>query len=143
MTAPTWGRFLHTVPVTERKASHTEMTTASAEQAEAQDLDLTNSSAMIFGTPMIAHPWPDSDRLNEALREMILAKEKESNGLVRSNVGGWHSETDFFTWDAECIRTLRSRVQQLTIALTRMIMLTPEGPRRFNYRLDGWANLGR
>jgi len=121
----------------------TGMTTASPEQPEAQDIDLTHCSAMIFGTPMIAYPWPESDRLNEALRDVILAREKESKGLVRSNVHGWHSDTDFFTWDAECIRTLRNRVQQLTISLTRRIMLTPEGPRRFNYRLDGWANVGR
>ncbi len=117
--------------------------TTTSETAETEGIDLTQCSAMIFGTPMIAYPWPESDRLNEALGEVILAKERESKGLVRSNVGGWHSSTDLFTWDAECVRTLGSRVQRLTIALMRTIMLTPEGPRRFNYRLDAWANVGR
>lgn len=114
-----------------------------SDENDVAGIDLTNSSAFIFGTPMIAHPWPDSDSLNEALRDVILSKERESKGIVRSNVRSWHSATDFFTWDAECVRTLRGRVQQLTISLTRSIMLTPEGPRRFNYRLDGWANVGR
>jgi hypothetical protein len=70
--------------------------------------------------------------------------------MTRSNVGSWHSGTEFFTWDAECIRALSSWIQQLTIALTRLITLTPEGPRRFNYRLDGgsprpinWRDPGR
>ena len=119
------------------------MTTATSDHTELPDIDLAKSSAMIFGTPMIAYPWPESDCLNDALRGVILAKEKESKGLVRSNVGGWHSETDFFTWDAQCIRILRNRIQQITISLTRRTALTPEGPRRFNYRPDGWANVGR
>src|SRR5215471_10512157 len=97
------------------------MTTTDSDLADDQDLDLAHCSAIFFGTPMIAYPWPESDNLNEALREVILVKEEESKGLVRSNVGGWHSGTDFFAWDAECVRTLRSRVQQLTVSLTRRI----------------------
>ena len=114
---------------------------ASAEAS--QGIDLRTHSTLAFGTPVIAYPWPDSDPLNTALGALILAKEKESAGLIRSNVGGWHSGTEFFTWEAECIRSLSGRIQQLTIALTRSITLTPEGPRKFNYRLDGWANVGR
>jgi uncharacterized protein (TIGR02466 family) len=115
----------------------------SASPEASQAIDLRNRSTMAFGTPIIAYPWPDSDALNAALKALILAKEKESSGMTRSNVGGWHSGTEFFTWDAECIRALFSRIQQLTIALTRSITLTPEGPRKFNYRLDGWANVNR
>jgi uncharacterized protein (TIGR02466 family) len=114
-----------------------------APSRSSEAIDLQNRCAMAFGTPVIAYPWPDSDTLNSALRELILAKQKDSAGLQRSNIGGWHSGTELFTWDADCIRTLRDRIQRLTIALTRSITLTPEGPRKFDYRLDGWANVGR
>ena len=123
--------------------SATRLPTMNLSAEAPQGIDLRTHSTLAFGTPVIAYPWPDSDALNAALSALILAKEKESAGLIRSNVGGWHSGTEFFNWGAECIRSLSGRIQQLTIALTRSITLTPEGPRKFNYRLDGWANVSR
>jgi uncharacterized protein (TIGR02466 family) len=113
------------------------------DQAQAQDVDLGGHSAMIFGTPIVAYPWPDSDVLNGELGTLILEAEQRSDGMHRSNVGGWHSDTDFFKWDAGCVRLLQQRIQQITVSLTKQITLTPEGPRSFNYRLDGWANVSR
>jgi len=99
---------------------------------------------MAFCTPFVAYPWRNNNSLNAELRELILQKEREGSGLVRSNVGGWHSDTDFFQWDASCIKKLREQIGQLLIALTRSITLSPDGQtRNFNYRLDGWANVSR
>ena len=114
------------------------------EAKEGAAIDLRGHSTLAFGTPLVSYPWPESDALNEALRELILERERDSEGLSRSNVRGWHSDTDFFQWDADCIRTLQGSVQELTTALSRSITLTPDGrPRSFNYRLDGWANVSR
>jgi hypothetical protein len=37
------------------------------------------------------------ERLNEALKALILAKEIEKPGVRRSNIGGWHSDDDLFS----------------------------------------------
>ena len=50
--------------------------------------------AMVFGTPISSYLWADSDTLNAELRNVILQQEKADQGLMRSNVGGWHSKTD-------------------------------------------------
>ena len=99
--------------------------------------------AMAFGTPVIAYPWPDSETLNAELRQVILDKEKDNDGVVKSNVGGWHSATNFFAGEQDCVRTLKMRVQNLVIDLMRAITVAPEGARTFNFRTDGWANVSR
>jgi hypothetical protein len=38
---------------------------------------------------------PDSDAMNQELRELILAVETKHATLGRSNIGGWHSRPDF------------------------------------------------
>ena len=103
----------------------------------------TKNMAMAFGTPIISHPWPNSEALNKELAEVILANESESEGMTRSNVGGWHSELDFFDWDYPCIEALKKRVEEMTIELTRAITVVKEGTRSFKYRLSGWANVSR
>lgn len=39
--------------------------------------------------------------------------EADKQGITRSNIGGWHSNTDLFRWDADCVRTLQQRVQEM------------------------------
>jgi uncharacterized protein (TIGR02466 family) len=38
---------------------------------------------------------PDADAMNHDLRSLILAQEAKYTSLGRSNIGGWHSQTDF------------------------------------------------
>ena len=108
-------------------------------------LDLSNSMAMAFATPFVAHPWPDSEKHNEELKALILKKESESEGMVRSNVSGWHSNVDLFRWEGACIKKLGQRIEQVLMSLTRAITAAPEqgSTRRFSYRVDGWANINR
>jgi len=49
----------------------------------------------LFSTPIVEHRWPDVDSLNAELRKIVLAREKDDKGEVRSNAGGWHSQGDF------------------------------------------------
>jgi uncharacterized protein (TIGR02466 family) len=108
-----------------------------------EELSLRNHLIMAFATPVVAYPWPESDALNQELAELVLAGERQSGGIGRSNVGGWHSATDFLDWDAAPIRTLRLRIVRMTIAITRAITLTRTAPRTFNAGIDGWANVSR
>lgn len=106
-------------------------------------LDISKHCASAFATPIVTYPWPDSDQLNEELKTLILKEEANSEGMTRSNIGGWHSNTDFFTWDAECARMIKHRIEQMIVALTKATMVMKQGKRSFKYRLDGWANINR
>ena len=117
----------------------------SSGKAAPELLDLSGHMAMAFGTPIAAYEWPDSEALNDALETVILQKETDSEGMTRSNVSGWHSNVDFFGWDADCVKQVAKRTEQMLISLMRAVTVAPEqgDTRSFKYRLDGWANINR
>jgi uncharacterized protein (TIGR02466 family) len=98
---------------------------------------------MAFGTPVVAYHWPDSEGLNKELRALILGTETRTTGMSRSNVKGWHSETDFFQWDAEGARVLQKRVEAVTIELTRLVAAPTGQSRTFRFTASAWANVLR
>jgi uncharacterized protein (TIGR02466 family) len=109
------------------------------------ETSLRGHTVNAFATPLLTYTWPDSAALNAELRELILEAEKKGGGaVVRSNVGGWHSETGFFKWDAPCVNTLQERVRALAVEMTRMAIVRGR-KRRFQatYRMDAWANVMR
>ena len=100
------------------------------------------NTAMAFATPLISYPWPDSEQLNQELKAESLATEKQSGGIVESNVGGGQSDMGIFLWDEPCIRTLQERVHKAAVECTRSIIVRRNVKFRARYRLDGWANVG-
>jgi uncharacterized protein (TIGR02466 family) len=106
-------------------------------------LELKQHVAMAFGTPVVAYRWPDSEGINKELKELILKAETRNAGVSRSNVKGWHSNTDFFQWDAECARVLRKRVDTLAIDLTRLVAAPTGESRTFRFAAAAWANVLR
>jgi uncharacterized protein (TIGR02466 family) len=98
---------------------------------------------MTFGTPVLSFPWPDSAALNAELRSVILDAEKKSPGLVKSNIGGWHSDLGIFKWDAKCIATLHDRVRTASVEMTRNVITRPNTRFSATYHIDGWANVVR
>lgn len=100
-------------------------------------------TTMTFATPLVTFPWPDSEDLNRELKAVILDAEKKSRGIVKSNMGGWHSELGIFSWKEPCIETLRDRVYNAASEFTRNSIIRPKAKFTVNYRLDGWANIVR
>ena len=114
-----------------------------ASNASADTLDISKSYGLIFGTPLTVYVWPESDAVNAELRELILSKEATSEGLSRSNVGGWHSTPDFFAWDAECVRVVEDRVKRLFIATSHATAPDRKGVHLADCWIEGWANINR
>lgn len=100
-------------------------------------------TAMAFGTPIAAYPWPESEKLNAALREVILKVEAKHGGIKRSNVGGWHSQTDLLNWDHDCVRSLRERIRKMSVDMTAAVVTGAESKRRLSFAVDAWANVSR
>ncbi len=57
------------------------------------ELEVTKAFPTLIGQLQV----PDSDAMNQELRELILAEETKHASLGRSNIGGWHSRPDFLT----------------------------------------------
>ncbi len=99
--------------------------------------------SVAFPTPIVLHDWPDSDDLNEGLAALVLAEEENSKGVVKSNVGGWHSKLDFLNRDEAPLRRLLSRIRSMTNALIPEVMSRPQGQDRLQIAIEGWANILR
>ncbi len=51
----------------------------------------------VFSTQIGRLRVPDADALNQELQVLILAEEAKYTSVGRSNIGGWHSHTDFLS----------------------------------------------
>ncbi len=98
---------------------------------------------MAYPTPVVVYPWPDSEGLNAALKDIILAAEAAGPGVTKSNVGGWHSEPDLFTREDACVRTLFARIEAAMIELVGFFMAQQTQDQPLRFRVEGWANLLR
>jgi uncharacterized protein (TIGR02466 family) len=97
---------------------------------------------LAYATPIIAWPWPDSQKLNAALRETILAAEKRTPTVENNLVGGWSSKKDLLRWKVDGMAELARRIQSLAGAATRATN-TAKTAMSVRFRLEAWANVLR
>ena len=96
-----------------------------------------------FATPVSNFKWPDSDELNTELKAYILELEQRSQGVIKSNIGGWHSHDDLFQHDHDAIAALRERVCAYLESLSSTIAEPTQGNQQIQYGVDAWANILR
>lgn len=110
-----------------------------------QDFDIRNSLSMLFATRFVSYQWPDSEKLNQELTELILASERsddEGRG-IRSNAGGWQSRGNLIIWPDPCIQMLKQRVETIVFSLLGKIVRNEGTERTFTLLIDSWANVCR
>lgn len=95
----------------------------------------------IFPTNIIETRLLDAVRLNAALRSAILARKAAGPGIARSNILGWHSDTEMLRWGGEPARALGLATLQLCGAYTHDRGLAGTGRPRFEMGLEMWANV--
>ncbi len=84
---------------------------------------------------------PDAGAMNEELRALILAEEARYASLGRSNIGGWHSRTDFFNRPEPVVAALTTWV---TWGVSQMVDATAgEDTFKGTLSLSGWATICR
>jgi len=97
----------------------------------------------LFPTPLIAADLPEAGELCAQLKARILARERESQGVQHSNVGGWQSGADFFDWGGPESEVLRAAVTEVANHYTGVF----EGPEitrtALSWNVAGWANVNR
>jgi uncharacterized protein (TIGR02466 family) len=84
---------------------------------------------------------PNADAMNHELRALILAEERQYSSLGRSNIGGWHSRTDFLNRPEPAVAELTTWI---TWAVNRMADATTDpGSFKGVVALSGWATICR
>jgi uncharacterized protein (TIGR02466 family) len=84
---------------------------------------------------------PDAEAMNQDLRVLILAEQVRHASLGRSNIGGWHSQTDFLTRQEPAVAALATWIDW---AVRQMVDATagPGAPSGAT-SLAGWATICR
>lgn len=92
-----------------------------------------------FTTPVITKYWEQSEELNSSLQQIILDMVSTNAGLQNSNVGGYHSDTQFLHQDTCAINDLRNRVMQMTRTMAEYYGLPKDTG--IQVKLAAWANV--
>ena len=98
----------------------------------------------VFPTVMMQRTLDDVVPLNHRLCEIVLDRERSSEGLKVSNVGGWHSSVDLLEWAEPEIKVLEAKIMAAGREYTSS-MLPPgiEGEAEVKVYGGCWANVMR
>ena len=99
------------------------------------------SATPVFSTPVVSVNLPDAEDLNAELSAAILMRARGCSGLVRSNVGGWHSEQDLLNWPETCIARLRSELEAHARDLLQLSITEAGYGESHSLTLVAWANV--
>lgn len=94
----------------------------------------------LFPTYILETRVKDWAALNDGLRAVIVQKRAADPGIARSNLGGWHSDTEMLQWGGEPARRLALATLQLCGAYTHDKGMQGATP-RFEMGLEMWANV--
>lgn len=60
----------------------------------------------LFPVPIMVTTVSNAEALNAALTDVINKNRAQSSGIARSNILGWHSDTQMLLWGGEPAKTL-------------------------------------
>ena len=96
----------------------------------------------LFPSPFMAFVWPDAVELNEEMRVRILEHAAASAGTLKTNVGGWHSESGQLEFCGAAGRRLVRHMYEMADEATRRTLAEQrEPPRAMRWTLAAWANV--
>lgn len=105
--------------------------------------DITRNGRLetIFPTPIFWHVIRDCEALNGDLSRIILERERSSPSATKSNLGGWQSPPELFTWKEPSVATLLRYVNcALDVATVRA---TAPHCLRAKFEVFGWGAVNR
>jgi len=94
---------------------------------------------MLFATPLTRFKVQDHEELNAALLAEGERLRGASDGVQKSNRGGWHSDLDFLDLDVPCIGRLRTLAIQSVKDATRRVTSRVD-PDDLDMKISGWMN---
>ena len=93
----------------------------------------------LFSTPVFRFHFPEHPDLNKALLAEGAEIRAASEGVTKSNRGGWHSEGNLFDRQTPCIKVLRALAKEAIEDATRSVGAKVD-PASLRLKLFGWMN---
>lgn len=97
----------------------------------------------LFPVPVLRYRWPETERLNAELKQVVLARMERSPGVVKTNRGGWQSDSNLQDWTEAPIRDLLGKIQSLMRELVTRTVPDPDSSHLTDWTLRGWANVNQ
>lgn len=101
------------------------------------------TSVELFPSPLMSYFWENSEDLNDELAKVILSKEKRDEGILTTNVGGWHSRKDLQSWNEPCVQVLLTRIMCLGHEMHYRFSGSKENELFSGWTIQAWANINR
>ncbi len=99
--------------------------------------------AFTFATIVLERHFSGVDALNQRLSAKILSREAEGPGLVKSNVGGWHSAGDFLRWEGPESHELFQHVAAAVKDYAAVERRVDAAALELTVSAEAWANVAR
>jgi uncharacterized protein (TIGR02466 family) len=96
-----------------------------------------------FATLILQRHSEGTEALNSRLRDVILEREQQGQGLQKSNVGGWHSGTDFLRWPGSEPGELFQRVAGAVKDYAAIERRVDAAALDLTITAEAWANVAR
>jgi uncharacterized protein (TIGR02466 family) len=98
------------------------------------------ASEKLFYTPLLRFRVPDHEALDTALLAEGERLRQISEGVTKSNRGGWHSQGNLFENPADPVQTLRELAVEAVNEATRSVTSKVD-PAALEMKLFGWMNM--
>lgn len=95
----------------------------------------------LFPSPILIHHWPDSEALNDGLKQAISRERARDPGRVRTNRGGWHSHLTLQDWDDVHVQQLMTMVRTLVAEMTLRLFPDADSRQFQDWEIRAWANV--
>jgi uncharacterized protein (TIGR02466 family) len=102
-----------------------------------------NDVTLAFGVPLLMRAVPEAAEINPGLARLILKREADGKGVVKSNTGGWHSEETLMSWPEPEVQALRGWIDGAIQNICRLPYRKTPDAVDVTYRATGWANVNR
>jgi uncharacterized protein (TIGR02466 family) len=113
------------------------------DSSEYMTIRVKKEFAFTFATIVLERHFAGVEALNQRLSAKILEREAAGPGLVKSNVGGWHSAGDFLRWEgpesAELFQHVASAVKDYAAVERRVDAAALD----LTVSAEAWANVAR
>jgi len=93
----------------------------------------------LFSTPVFRYHFPEHADLDRALLDEGAVMRASSEGVTKSNRGGWHSEGNLFDRQTPCIKVLRTLAEEAVENATRKVGAKSDLA-SLKLRLFAWMN---
>lgn len=95
----------------------------------------------LFPSPVMVCDWPDGGVLCRSLSEVVHQRRRRSAGVVKTNRGGWQSDTDLQDWGDAATTELQRRIGRMAQAYVERQSGCAEPVFGSGWKLRAWANI--